>query len=389
MRVLFTSLPATGHFNSTLPLAMALRDTGHDVAYCCAAALREEVTASGFTHLPGGPASFVELFEGSPPASAPERARWVQAVAFATRATELMLPDLATHVRSWQPNVLVRESAEYGALVVGEQLGLPHASIATGAWAARDDRREIVAAALAAWRTRLGLPSDPEAHAVFRYLSYSFMPPAWDGQEPGMYPPTTHFIRYENPQRAGVERPAWLEEMRDPLVLASLGTVMHAEPGLLEAIIEALADEPMQVVAAIGRDQHPARFGTPPANVRLERYVPQIPLLEASNLFVTHGGFNSTKEALSLGVPLVVIPISGDQPHTAQRVEALGLGRAVWPHERTPGTIRARIREVMGDERFRRNARAFADEMRAQPPVSHAVDLLERLAASGEPILRI
>ena len=388
MRVLFTSLPATGHFNSTLPLALAVKGAGHDVAFCCAPALRDDTIALGFEHRPGGAATFAELFVGGPPIG-PARAQWAQTVAFAERGAERMLPDLLDHVRDWRPDVLVRESAEYGALLAAEQLDLPHASIATGAWAARDDRRAIVADVLTDWRARLGLQPDPDATAIFRYLSYSFMPPSWDGDGQGTYPATAHFIRYVNPQRADVARPEWLDlPRRDPLVLASLGTVMHGEPGLLEAIVDALADEPVQVVAAFGRDQDPVRFGTPPANVRLEHYVPQIPVLEASALFVTHGGFNSTKEALSLGVPLVVIPIAGDQPYSAERVEALGLGLAVQRDERTADVIRARVREVMGEDRFRRNAQAFASEMRALPPVTHAVRLLERLAAAREPILR-
>ena len=133
-------------------------------------------------------------------------------------------------------------------------------------------------------------------------------------------------------------------------------------------------------MAAIGRDQDPARFGDPPPNVRIEGYVPQIPVLEEAAAFITHGGFNSTKEALSLGVPLVVIPISGDQPYTAERVEALGLGRRVGPEERTPGTIRKRLREVMRDPGYRKNARQFAAEMAALPGVDYAVELLEELA---------
>jgi UDP:flavonoid glycosyltransferase YjiC (YdhE family) len=83
-----------------------------------------------------------------------------------------------------------------------------------------------------------------------------------------------------------------------------------------------------------------------------------------------------------------VIPIGGDQPYTAERVEALGLGRAVSPDERDPQTIRSRIREVLAEPRFRDNAQAFAAEMQALPPIGHAVELLEQLARDHRPILR-
>ena len=380
MRVLFSTMPATGHFNSTVPMAIAVAAGGHEVAFSCAPAFADELKALGFTHLPGGAETFEELFEDAPPFEDPGRTHWVQSYAFATRAAGRHLPDLMEHIRAWQPDLLVHESGEYAALLAGEQLNLPHASIAAGAWAARDDRRAVVGDALTAWRTKLGLPPDPDVTALFRYLALSFMPPSWDGDEAGTYPATTRFIRYENPRRPGQARPEWLDRPREvPLVLASLGTVMHSQPGLFEAIVEALADEPMEVVAAIGRDQDPARFGTPPANVRIEPFVPQIQVLERCDLFVTHGGFNSTKEALSLGIPLVVLPIGGDQPYGASRVEALGLGRAVGRDERNADTIRARTREVMADPNYRTRARAFADEMAALPPISHAVELLEGL----------
>lgn len=199
---------------------------------------------------------------------------------------------------------------------------------------------------------------------MFRYLHLAFIPPRWDGDMTHL--PTIHFIRYDNPDRPGEARPAWLDEPRDrPLVLAALGTVMNTLPGLFEAIIAAVDDEPIEVVAAIGRDQDPARFGTPPPNVRTEAYVPQIQVLAECAAFVTHGGFNSTKEALRLGIPLVVIPIGGDQPYTAERVEALALGRAVSPEERDPAFIRGRIREVLAEPRYRANAQRFSEEMQA------------------------
>ena len=102
-------------------------------------------------------------------------------------------------------------------------------------------------------------------------------------------------------------------------MLAALGTVHHAEVGIFEVIIEAVAGEPIDVVAAIGRGTRTrCASALPPPNVRIDRFVLELAgVLEETTAFITHGGFNSTKEALLLGIPLVVIPIGGDQPYTA------------------------------------------------------------------------
>lgn len=386
MRVLFTSLPATGHFNSLLPLAQAVADAGHEVAICATPAFAGDIAKAGFAHLPGGTATFTELFRDAPPRSDPNRWRWAHRVAFATRAVEAMLPDLEHHAAEWRPQLIVRETAEFAGCLVAERMGVPHASVATGSWSGLDRMRFVVTEELEHWRATLGLTPDPSGEMVFRYLSLGLTPPRWDDDA---HPPTAHFIRYEHPRARQEPRPAWLDAPRDrPLVLASLGTVHHAEAGIFEAIIEAVAGEPIEVVAAIGRDQDPARFGRPPDNVRLEPYVPQLAVLEEAAAFITHGGFNSAKEALSMGIPLVVIPISGDQPYTAERVEALGLGRRVGPDERSAPIIRARLREVLADQTYREAARAFAADMAALPGLDHAVALLERLARDRAPIVR-
>jgi UDP:flavonoid glycosyltransferase YjiC (YdhE family) len=380
VRVLLSSLPATGHFNSLLPLADGLAEAGHAVAVCCTPAFADAVTDAGFEHLPGGAATFEELFVDAPPRTDPGRLRWAQRVAFTTRAVEAMLPDLERHARERKPDVIVRESAEYAGYLVAERLEMPHAAVATGSRSALDKLRLINADLLDGWRRRLGLEPDRRALMLHRYLLLAFTPPRWD--EGDVHPATTHYIRYANPAARRESRPAWLDARRDrPLVLASLGTVHHSESGLFEAILEAVADEPVEVIVAIGRERDPASLHAPP-NVRLEPYVPQIAVLEEAAAFITHGGFNSTKEALSLGVPLVVIPIGADQPYTAERVEALGLGRHVAPDERTPDTIRAKLREVMTDPAYRTNAERFAAEMAALPPVSHAVGLIEQLVSA-------
>ena len=387
MRALFTSLPATGHFNSMVPTALATARAGHHVAIVCAPAFADEVARIGLEFLPGGAGSIRELADGAPPLGDPDRPRFIQRQVFGGRAPQRLLPDLRAHVEAWRPDILVRESSEYAACLLAEQLGLPHASIGTGALSAHDERRAVFADPLSARRAEIGLEPDPDAQMMFRFLQLAFTPPSWDGDK--SIPATVHFIRYDNPDRPGDVRPDWLDAPRDrPFVYAGLGTEMNNVPGLFEKIIEAVGGEAYDVVAAIGRGEDPARFGTPPANVRIEGYVPQILVLEACDLFITHGGFNSTKEALRLGLPLVVTPIGGDQPYSAERVEALGLGRRVGPDERDPAIIRERVREVLVEPRFRANAQAFSEEMQALPPIEHAVGLLEQLARDRVPIPR-
>ena len=101
-----------------------------------------------------------------------------------------------------------------------------------------------------------------------------------------------------------------------------MGTVFHRTPGLHESILAALRDEPINLLIAIGFDQDPSRLGAVRPHIRVEPTLPQAALLPRCALLVTHGGFNSVKEALAAGVPMVICPIAGDQPYRAKRCEA-------------------------------------------------------------------
>ena len=213
----------------------------------------------------------------------------------------------------------------------------------------------------------------------FRHLHLCFIPPRWDAED-APRPANTRFVRHTGRELPGARLPDWFAELPDrPTVFASLGTVFNKTPGVLEAIVEGLAEEPVNVIVAIGRGQDPRRFGRQAANVRLEAYVPQPALLAHSDLFITHGGFNSVKEALSKGMPMVVIPITSDQPYSAKRCVALGVAEAIDPGGRSPDAIRAAARKVLADRSYRANARRFQAEMAALPGLEEVVKLLEAL----------
>jgi MGT family glycosyltransferase len=165
-------------------------------------------------------------------------------------------------------------------------------------------------------------------------------------------------------------------------VLASLGTVFNTTPGVLEAIVTGVAGQDVNLIVAIGPNQDTARFGSVPSNVRLESYVAQPQLLPHCDLFITHGGFNSVKESLTAGVPMVVVPITADQPYCAQRCAALGVGRVVMPDQRNAETVRSAVEAVLGDAAYATKARAFAAEMHALPGPETVVALLSDLVTN-------
>jgi MGT family glycosyltransferase len=214
---------------------------------------------------------------------------------------------------------------------------------------------------------------------AFRYRHLCFTPPGFDGPE-ARFPPTARFFAHRSTPGPHDELALWLDHLAQrPTVLVSLGTVFHRTPGLHETILAALRDEPLNLLVALGFDQDPSRLGPLPPHVRVQPTIPQAALLPHCALLVSHGGFNSVKEALAEGVPLVIIPIAGDQPYCAKRCQALGVGRVVGPAERNATVIREAVRTVLADPAYRECARRMRDEVRALPPVTAAVAELERV----------
>jgi MGT family glycosyltransferase len=112
-----------------------------------------------------------------------------------------------------------------------------------------------------------------------------------------------------------------------PLIYISLGTVFNDKASFYRTCFEAFADGGQHVVLSVGKWTDIAALGKVPGNVIVQRFVPQLELLQRTALFVTHGGMNSVSEALYYGVPLVVIPQSADQNLVGQRIAQLGAGK--------------------------------------------------------------
>jgi MGT family glycosyltransferase len=144
-------------------------------------------------------------------------------------------------------------------------------------------------------------------------------------------------VRAEEPD-AEVE--AWLSQDGAPVVYVSLGSFLSVRSDVLARVAESLRAMDVRVALASGSTPREA-LGPIPQSWLVRAELPQVTLLDHAVLAVSHGGNNSVTEALTAGVPLLLLPLSTDQFAGAAAVETAGLGEALDPNAATPAQLRA------------------------------------------------
>lgn len=126
--------------------------------------------------------------------------------------------------------------------------------------------------------------------------------------------------------------------------------------GFLQAVAAALAAHPeWQLILSTGGLIRPEDFLTRPADAILSPWVPQLQVLERAAVMITHGGLGTLKECVFRGVPVVVFPISRDQPDNAKRVVHHRLGLSGDLASFTPQGIFSLVQQVADDPEYRQN----------------------------------
>jgi UDP:flavonoid glycosyltransferase YjiC (YdhE family) len=367
LRVLFTFAGGSGHVEPLVPIARAVREAGHAVAFSGRSGVAGRVRELGFEMLvtgppgPEAPSMRTPLLEVDLEREAP-----VLREGFARRIARERAAGVLDLCGEWQPDLLVCGEVDFGAMVAGERAGLAFATVlitATGAFV----RPEIVAEPLDGLRAEHGLPPDPALAMPSRHLVLSPFPPSLRP-----LPPSARAFRQDRARRPPKDATT---------VYVTLGTIFNLESGdLFERVLEGLRELPVDVVATVGRNLDPARLGPQPANVRIERYLPQAEVLPRCHAVVSHGGSGSILGALAHGLPSVLLPMGADQPQNAARCEQLGVARVLDAVFATPETVRDAVADVLANPSYRSAAERLADEIAALPGPEHTVALLERLA---------
>ena len=366
VRLLFTFAGGNGHFEPLVPIARAAEAAGHTVAFAGQPAMVPAIEAAGFTAFATGGATLMSTPERLPLLKLdPEREDRDLREGFAGRFARERVATILALCAAWQPDLLVCDEIDFGAMVAAERLGLPHATvlvIAAGSFV----RKEVVGEALNELRAEHGLPPDPDLTMLSRYLVLSPFPPSY--RDPAFpLPATAHSIR---PLTLGPApddpEPPWRVPLKDaPTVYFTLGTIFNVESGdLFERVLTGLRELPINVIATVGREIDPAEFGPQPDNIQIMRYIPQSLLLPHCAAVISHGGSGSVIGALAHGLPMVLIPMGADQPHNAARCAALGVAYLLDAVEATPETVRLAVTTVLAEPGYRQAAERLQAEDR-------------------------
>ncbi|XP_074525903.1 UDP-glucuronosyltransferase 2A1-like isoform X2 [Halichoeres trimaculatus] len=139
------------------------------------------------------------------------------------------------------------------------------------------------------------------------------------------------------------------------IVVFSLGSMIKNMPmEKANMIASVLAEIPQKVLWRYS-GQKPETLG---ANTRLYDWIPQNDLLghPKTKAFITHGGSNGLYEATYHGIPMLGIPLFGDQAGNLVHMKAKGVALMVELNSLTPETFREALNAVINDKSYKESA---------------------------------
>ena len=169
-----------------------------------------------------------------------------------------------------------------------------------------------------------------------------------------------------------------------PLVYLTFGTVF-SEYELFAAALAGIRELGVGVVVTVGNSGDPAALGPQPANVVIERYIPQTQILPLCDAVASHAGSGTALAALSLGIPQLCLPQRADQFINADAIARAGAGLTIAPGDVDAATVGQEARRLLEDPRHLRAARAIAGEIALMPSPEDVAAALEALTTSSGP----
>jgi MGT family glycosyltransferase len=404
-RVLVYTTPGPGNIYPVVPTLLELRERGHELHVRTRAMEAQRLRSIGLDAAAVDPRiDRIEIDDYRARSQVDASMRLLRAIA---ARGKIEIETVGAAIDEWQPDVLLIDATAQGAGYAAEASGLPWAQYCPFPPAIRSDDVPpyglgLRPASHVAGHLRdrfLGWVSERLLSGQLRPLNelradLGLRPlDAFDEQyrksdrfilftaEPYEYPRSDwpENVRLVGPGTWGPpgEAPPWLLTEERPIVLVTASTELQADAKLIATALDGLAGEPFAIVATTAAHD-PARF-KPPANARVERFLPHDQIIARAACVISHGGQGTTQKALAAGVPVCVVPFCRDQFEVARRVEVADAGVRLTPRRLNPRRLRRSVREAISK---RAGAERVAGAFALAGGAAAAADAVEELLPS-------
>lgn len=380
-RVLFVVPPFEAHVNPVVSIERALAARGHATAYVAHESMRQRLPHEAHLYaLQADPPDFREELARN------ARLPWILGMrALIERILMPLAAQMQAHVDAaiaqFSPGAVVADQHAYAGAFAARKAGVRFATSAPSALLLEpgvftlDGVRAWWDERLSQAQREAGL-ADAEATDVSPDLVLLYVSRELAGAD-RTFPASYRFVGPAYTGRADDTPFPW-ERLRDgPRLLVSFGTILTASVGSFYAkLVDALDGAPLQVIVSAPASSVPRE----PANFIVVPRVPMMALLPRVDAVLCHGG-STANEALAHGLPVVLAPISQDQPTYARLACEAGAGIQIRVLRVTPDALRTAVTQALHDPQMRESARRVQASFAAAGGASAAADAVETLLA--------
>ncbi len=421
-KILFATVPLSGHVNPGIPLAKRLTELGHEVWWYCGSAFRDRISASGarfisFDYAPEFNDQTVAQLHGP----VPTRSLLANAAFYARYVFFQPMPayylDLKKILSSFNASILVSDEWFSGGIPFSEKKILPWVIYgnsplmmmtanmpAPGSGLMPDNsiygkHRDFLVKLIA---RRLFMPIQHHINQIrkdvglgkMRYcffeqnmrnaaLCLKFNTRAFEFPYPQV-PDNLYFVGPVLPSDQNGRDFPWLENLpaaHKDVVLITQGSVdVYDIRKLIVPALRALKNENiLTLVSTGGKNVEELRKQFKGENVIIEPYIPYAKVMDHVKLMITNGGFGGVSTALFHGVPLIVAGNSEDKPEVASRVVYTGCGIDMNTGKPSPAKLRKAVMQILEEASYREAAMKISEDYRKHNAVDESIFLMGQL----------
>lgn len=177
--------------------------------------------------------------------------------------------------------------------------------------------------------------------------------------------------RYEIPDKVA-NRPA-----DSKLIYLSLGSLGSADVELMNRLTQVLGKTNHRFIVSMGPQHEQIKLAD---NMVGSQFLPQTKIIPQVDLVITHGGNNTTTEALHFGKPMILLPLFWDQYDNAQRIHEMGYGIRLATYTFTDEQMHNALSSLLSDTALQKKMQENAKVIQSRDGLAVAASVIEKVA---------